>query len=90
MPTVIFPSTLRKFIGQQLEVAVEGTSLKAILQQITKTYPKVKTYILDSNENVCAFVSIYLNETDVRFLNQEATQVASCDIITIVPAIAGG
>lgn len=92
MPTVIFPSILKKFTGQQTEVAVEGNSLKDILLQITKTYPKIKTYLLDNNENVYPFVSIYLNDTDIRLLNQEATQVqvASGDIITIVPAIAGG
>ena len=90
MPTVVFPSILKKFTGQQTEVAIEGNSLKEVLRQIIQTYPKVKTYILDSDENVCPFVSIYLNGTDIRFLNQEATKVTSIDTITIVPAIAGG
>jgi adenylyltransferase/sulfurtransferase len=37
-----------------------------------------------------AFVNVYLNDEDVRYLQKEATAVKDGDNISIVPSIAGG
>jgi len=36
------------------------------------------------------FVNVYRNDDDVRFLDKLDTTVADADVITILPAVAGG
>lgn len=36
------------------------------------------------------FINVFLNSKDIRFLQQEQTPLQSQDVITILPAIAGG
>ena len=36
------------------------------------------------------FVNIYLNDEDIRFLDGLQTDVADGDVVTILPAVAGG
>jgi hypothetical protein len=37
-----------------------------------------------------AFVNLYLNDEDIRYLHKEATELKEGDNISIVPSIAGG
>jgi molybdopterin converting factor small subunit len=37
-----------------------------------------------------SFVNVYLNDDDIRYLQKDATPVASGDTLSIVPSIAGG
>jgi molybdopterin converting factor small subunit len=37
-----------------------------------------------------AFVNLYLNDEDIRYLQKEATALKDGDQISIVPSIAGG
>jgi molybdopterin converting factor small subunit len=36
------------------------------------------------------FVNIYLNDEDIRYLGQLDTQVNDGDVVSILPALAGG
>jgi molybdopterin synthase sulfur carrier subunit len=36
------------------------------------------------------FVNVYVNEEDIRFLDNQATVIKDGDEISIIPAIAGG
>jgi molybdopterin synthase sulfur carrier subunit len=36
------------------------------------------------------FVNVYLNDEDVRFLRQLDTQLKDGDILSVLPALAGG
>ena len=53
-------------------------------------YPGIKERLLDENGAVRRFVNVYVNEEDIRFLQNQETPVKSGDEISIIPAIAGG
>jgi molybdopterin converting factor small subunit len=36
------------------------------------------------------FVNIYVNDEDIRFMQQLQTPVAAGDVVSILPALAGG
>jgi molybdopterin converting factor small subunit len=36
------------------------------------------------------FVNVYVNDDDVRYLERLDTRVASDDVVSILPAVAGG
>ena len=91
MPTNIrIPTPLRKLTGDMEVVQAEGNTVGNILQSLETSYPGLRERICDESGNVRRFVNVYLNDEDIRFLEENATPVKDGDEISIVPAIAGG
>ena len=91
MPTNIrIPTPLRKLTGEREVVEASGSTIAEILQSLDSSYPGLKGRICDEQGNVRRFVNVYLNDEDIRFLDDKATSVNEGDEISIVPAIAGG
>ena len=91
MPTSIrIPTPLRRLTGEQEVVQADGATVGEILQSLDGTYPGLKERICDEAGKVRRFVNVYLNDEDIRFLDENATAVKDGDEISIVPAIAGG
>ena len=86
---VRIPTPLQKLTGQG-EVQVQAANIKELVAALEKNYPGIKDRICDESGKIRRFVNVYLNEEDIRFLNQEETTVKDGDEISIVPAIAGG
>lgn len=90
MPQVRIPTPLRKLTGDQELVTAEGSTIGDILTNLDKTFPGLGERIYDEQGNVRRFVNIFVNDEDIRFLEEKATPVKDTDEISIVPAIAGG
>lgn len=90
MPTVRIPTPLRKLTADQEVVTVTGTTVGIVLDNLNKTYPGLGERILDEQGVIRRFVNIFVNDEDVRFLQEKETPVTDKDEISIVPAIAGG
>jgi len=88
--TVRIPTPLRKLAGGNAEVLVEGSNVSEVIDNLEKSYPGLKERICDEKGTVRRFVNIYVREEDIRFLNNLETQVKDGDVVSIVPAIAGG
>ncbi len=90
MATIRIPGPLRKLTNNLEEVPSTGTSLGDILNELNCTYPGFAERIVDEQGEIRRFVNIFLNDEDVRFLQEKQTPVKDSDVISIVPAIAGG
>lgn len=90
MPTVRIPTPLRKLTSDQEVVAVNGATIGEILASLDTTFPGLLERICDESGNVRRFVNVFLNDEDIRFLQEKETPVKDTDEISIVPAIAGG
>jgi molybdopterin synthase sulfur carrier subunit len=90
MPIVRIPTPLRKLTNNQEEVTASGATLGAILEELNATYPGLGERILDEQGAIRRFVNIFVNDEDVRFLQEKETPVSENDEVSIVPAIAGG
>jgi molybdopterin synthase sulfur carrier subunit len=90
MATIRIPAPLRKLTNNQEEVLIAGSSLAAVLDELNRLYPGLGGRILDEQGEIRRFVNIFVNDEDVRFLQEKETPVKESDIISIVPAIAGG
>lgn len=88
--SIRIPTPLRKLTGEQEVVQADGSTIGEILQSLDGTYPGLKDRICDEAGKVRRFVNVYLNDEDIRFLDENATTVKDGDEISIVPAIAGG
>lgn len=91
MPTNIrIPTPLRKLTGEREVVQADGATVGELLLSLDASFPGLKDRICDEEGNVRRFVNVYLNDEDIRFLDEKATPVKDGDEISIVPAIAGG
>ena len=88
--SIRIPTPLRKLTNDQEVVQADGSTIGDILRSLDTSYPGLKERICDEEGNIRRFVNVYLNDEDIRFLDEQATAVTSSDEISIVPAIAGG
>ena len=90
MPTVRIPTPLRKLTNDLEVVSAAGANVGEILDNLDKAFPGLRERICDEEGNVRRFVNIFVNDEDIRFLEERATPVQDTDELSIVPAIAGG
>jgi molybdopterin synthase sulfur carrier subunit len=90
MPNVRIPTPLRKLTNELEVVSAAGANVGEVLDHLDKAYPGLKERICDDEGNVRRFVNVFVNDEDIRFLEDKATTVKESDEISIVPAIAGG
>ncbi len=90
MPSVRIPTPLRKLTNELEVVEAAGANIGEIIDNLDQAFPGLKERICDDSGNVRRFVNIFVNDEDIRFLEDKATPVKDTDEISIVPAIAGG
>jgi len=86
--TVRIPSPLRQYTEQQSEVELEGTTVREVLESFRARFPDASTRFFSAKTS--RYMNLYLNDQDIRSLNDLDTAVGEKDILSIVFAIAGG
>jgi sulfur-carrier protein len=87
---VLIPTPLQKLTNDQPTVECEGATIGALIDSLETSCPGIKARLCDENGKLRRFVNFYVNSEDIRFLDNEATEIADGDEVSIVPAIAGG
>jgi molybdopterin synthase sulfur carrier subunit len=90
MASVRIPTPLRKLTNELEVVSAAGANVGELLDNLDKAFPGLRERICDEQGNVRRFVNIFVNDEDIRFLEERATPVKDADEVSIVPAIAGG
>lgn len=91
MPTrILIPTPLRVYAGQQEVIEVEGRTVGELLANMTAEYTELRKHLYTEDGRLRAFVAIFLNDDDIRFLEKEATPVKEGDTVSIIPTVAGG
>ncbi len=88
--TVRVPAPLQKLTQNQAEVKANGANIRELIEDLEKKFPGIEERIYDETGKIRRFINIYVNEEDVRFLQQEETPLKDGDEVSIIPAIAGG
>lgn len=88
---IFIPTPLRSYAGGSKSVEIEAATVGAALDRLTEAHPALRNHLFTAEGKLRAFVNLYLNDEDVRYLPaKEATAVASGDTLSIIPSIAGG
>ncbi len=87
---VRIPTPLRKLTHAEEIVQVGAATVGAAIAELQSRYPGIKERLTDDAGNVRRFVNVYVNEEDIRFLQNQETPLKNGDEISIIPAIAGG
>ncbi len=85
------PTPLQKLTNNQQEVYIDGAAdILSLIEELEKKYPGFKERLCDENGKLRRFINIFINDEDIRFLENEKTKLKDGDEVSIIPAIAGG
>lgn len=87
---VRIPTPLLSLTGGKKEVEAEGRTLRELIEDLERKYPGLKERLCDEEGNLRRFINFFINDEDIRFLQGEETPLKDGDVVSIVPAIAGG
>ncbi len=86
---VRIPTILRTYTDGARTVEASGDSLRTLIADLDSKHPGIADRIVDDG-GLRRFVNVYLNDEDVRFLDGIDTKVGDGDVVTVLPAVAGG
>jgi MoaD family protein len=89
MATVRIPTPLRPHAQGRESVEAAGKTVGEVLASLGAVYPALRDRLFEGEE-LRRFVNVYVNNEDIRYLDDLGTAVADNDEVSIIPAVAGG
>ncbi len=86
---VDIPTVLRQYTDGERQVRGSGPDLSALIADLESRHNGLSLRLLEDG-SLRRFVNVYVNDEDVRFLDGLDTVLADGDVVTILPAVAGG
>jgi MoaD family protein len=87
---VRMPTILRKYTAGEKAVQGSGGTVREVIEDLESRYPGVRTAVVTDGGDLHRFINMYLNDEDIRFIGSLETPVSDGDVISILPAVAGG
>lgn len=87
---VRLPTLLRVHADGAPSVTADGATVGEVFGALTTAYPGLAGQLVDDQGALHKFVNVYVNDDDIRYLEQLATPVTDRDVVSILPAVAGG
>jgi MoaD family protein len=91
MPVEVrLPTILRAHVGGAPSVAAEGKTVGELFDGLMAKYPSLKGQLITESGDLHKFVNVYRNDDDIRYTGRLDTPVEENDVVSIIPAVAGG
>ena len=91
MPVEVrLPTVLRQHAGGQALVKAYGATLNEAIEDLVRQFPGLAGQIVTEEGTLHRFVNVYVNDDDVRYLQKLDTKLSDDDVVSILPAVAGG
>ena len=91
MPVQVkLPTMMRGQADGQSTVSVEGDSVGAAFGSLVERYPGLRDNLLAEDGGLHKFVNVYRDDDDIRYLDGLDTKLTDGDVLSILPAVAGG
>lgn len=90
MALVRFPNVMKFYVGNQVELSVEASSVGELVERIAEQYPNVKSHLVDSNGNLRRHFNIFVNGLHIRDLDGMKTKLNTEDKVILMASAAGG
>ena len=76
--------------GEKDEIKTTAENVAEMILDLEKQFPGMQERLCDNDGTIRKFINIYVNEEDIRFIDGEKTNINENDVVSIIPAIAGG
>ena len=86
---VEIPAPLREQAGGNTEVNVTGATVGAALADLVKQHPALEPKLFQ-NGQLRPYINIFVNNEDIRYLDEMDTSLTDGVVVSLIPAVAGG
>lgn len=90
MARVYLPTPLRRLTDGQAKVTADGRTVDEALGALERRYPGLREQLREPSGEVRSFINVFVNGTEIRSLQGQATPLGEGDEVSIIPAMAGG
>ena len=87
---ILIPTPLRAYTGGENAVEVTAPTVGEALRRLVEHHPDLRRHLFGDDGRLRSFVSVFVNEDDIRALQREDTRLGEKDVVSIVPSVAGG
>lgn len=89
--TMYLPTPLRRHAGGAREIQVSGKTVREVFAGLQESHSALAEHLWDSEAgDIKKYLSVFLNDENIRNLQGPDTVVGENDVISVIPAIAGG
>jgi sulfur-carrier protein len=86
---VQIPAPMRQHTDGKATVEAAGATVKQVLDDLCAKHSGITARLFEGGQ-LRRFVNIYLNDEDVRYLDNLDSATKDGDEVSIIPAVAGG
>jgi len=87
---VLIPGPLRRLVDNRAEVEIEGGTVFEVIRALEAQSPGLRNKLTTDAGGIRRFIRLFLNDEDIDKLGGANAAVKDGDVLTIVPAAAGG
>ena len=91
--SILIPAPLRRYAGGAKKIEVDAQTVEGAISALAQKHPELQRQLFDDSGKMRSFVNVFLGNQNVRDLDPSGgggLGVKDGDVLTLVPAIAGG
>lgn len=88
--TVNFPDALCTKVGNHRTVTASGRTVREIIDALEQVYPGLRFHLCYETGDLRAFVNVFLDKENIRYLRGLDTLVTDGTTLRIMQSVAGG
>jgi molybdopterin converting factor small subunit len=78
------------FAGGARQVAVSAATVREAIDAVAREHPALRERLRNEHGRLREHLNVYVNSTDMRSLEGEATPLRDRDEVHLIPAVSGG
>jgi sulfur-carrier protein len=90
MAKLMIPTPLRKYTNNEAYFETESFTIEQAIEELVSEHADLSKHLLDNEGKLRSYIKVFVGDDDIRSLKGMDTEIDEKDIVSIVPAIAGG
>ncbi len=88
--TISIPTALRQYTANNASMSLEADTVGNLLHGLIELHPDLGQHLFEEQGKLRSFVNVYVGDEDIRYLDGLDTPLKDGELVSIIPAIAGG
>jgi molybdopterin converting factor small subunit len=90
MALIKLPVPMRAYTDNQTELHIQGSNVGEVLNHLIAQFSSLSGYLFNDRQQLRPFVTIFVNQVNIKDLQDLATPVNDEDRLVMILSIAGG